>query len=221
MNIHTTIFQQKNTTLFVLLIGISALCTFVVSQYVMTGELYYRSMGEQLTLDQIDQFLHTQNRYAWLSYPLLAAINMAKYALIAGILYTGVFLAGFKVPFGRTFKLVLVAEFVLLVPMIIKTIWFAVMATGYSMDDLQFFYPLSLLSVVNPQAVDPIWHYPLQVLNVFELGYWIVLGWGLHLAIRKEADFDRSLRIVLASYLPALLLWIVLVMFLTVTFSPV
>lgn len=60
MTIHTTIFQQKNTTLLAILIGISALCTFVISRYVMTDELYYRSMGEQLTMDQIDQFLHAK-----------------------------------------------------------------------------------------------------------------------------------------------------------------
>lgn len=218
MNIHLTIFRQKNTVLFALLIAISAFCTFIISQYVMTDELYYRSMGEQLTMEQIDEMLSTQSRYAWLSYLLVAVINLIKYSLVTGVLYTGIFLSGLKASFGRVFKLVLVAEFVLLIPMIAKTLWFALANTGYSMDDLQFFSPLSLLSVVNPQQIDAIWHYPLQILNVFELGYWIVLGWGLHLLIQK--DFDSSLRIVLSSYLPALVLWIVLVMFLTVTFSP-
>lgn len=218
MNIHISIFRQKNLVLFAVLVGISALCTFIISQYVMTNELYYRSMGEQLTLEQIDQLRAIQDRYAWLSYVLIAMINLIKYTLIAGVLYTGIFLSGFKVDFGRVFKLVLVAEFVLLLPMISKMLWFAFFDNGYSLDDLQFFYPLSLLSVVDPNQVDALWHYPLQVLNVFELLYWIVLGWGLHLLIQR--NFDLSLRIVLGSYLPALLLWIVWVMFLTVTFNP-
>src|SRR5690606_35099916 len=109
-------------------------------------------------------------------------------------------------------------EFVMLLPILIKTIWFTLAGGDYSLEDFQYFYPLSLLSVVDYKQVDALWYYPLQLLNVFELLYWIALGWGLHTIIQK--DFDRSLRIVLGSYLPALVLWIVVVMFLTVTFNP-
>ena len=218
MNIPTFILSQRNTVLFTVLIAISMLCAWLINQQVLTQEVYYRSMGEQLTMDQIDSMLTLQNKYEWVSYLFVALTGLIKYSLIATVLYTGVFLAGFKVGFGRIFKLVLVAEFVMLLPMLIKTIWFTLVGSDYSLEDIQYFYPLSLLSVVDYKQVDALWYYPLQVLNVFELLYWIALGWGLHTIIQK--DFDRSLRIVLGSYLPALVLWIVVVMFLTVTFNP-
>lgn len=59
--------------------------------------------------------------------------------------------------------------------------------------------------------------YPLQTLNVFELVYWLLLAKGVSEALNR--DFTRSFELVMASYGSALVLWIVTVMFLTVTYG--
>ncbi|WP_028298335.1 hypothetical protein [Olivibacter sitiensis] len=207
----------KNTTLFTVLIAVSAVCTYIISQQLLTKEVYYNSMSGQLSIDQINNLLNTQEQYQWLSYVLLVLFSAIKYALIATVLYTGVYLSGYKARFGQVLKVVLLAELLLLLPLIIKICWFSFVQTNYALEDIQYFYPLSALSLFDVQHLDNIWIYPFQLLNVFELAYWLVLAWGLQQVIQK--DYDSSLMLVVKSYLPALGFWIVLVMFLTVTLN--
>ena len=41
---------------------------YIQQQYVLTEQVYYNTLGEQLTIERIDAFLQTQQRWAWLGY---------------------------------------------------------------------------------------------------------------------------------------------------------
>ena len=123
-----------------------------------------------------------------------------------------------KLKFGQAFKVAILADVVFIVPMLIKIFWFMVIQQDYTLQDLQMFSPLSILNLLDTKNIDVLWLYPLQLLNVFELVYILLLGFWVYQFSAKS--FDKGLNMVLSSYLPALFVWIVLLMFVTLNLNP-
>jgi hypothetical protein len=92
-------------------------------------------------------------------------------------------------------------------------LWFIFFGGNYDMFDLSFFYPLSLINLFEISEVDTIWIYPLQIINLFQIIYILLISWALKNICKIGASLSE--KIVLSSYLPALLIWIVLIMFIT------
>jgi hypothetical protein len=99
----------------------------------------------------------------------------------------------------------------------IKFLWFYLFAGNYDLNDIGFFYPLSLINFFKTSEVNRLWIFPLQTVNVFQMVYIISISYGLNKVYEIEkSDSDK---IVLLSYLPALILWVALIMFLTIDAS--
>ncbi|WP_332369080.1 hypothetical protein [Spirosoma telluris] len=109
------------------------------------------------------------------------------------------------------------SELIFLLPILIKLLWFLFIKTDYDLNDLTLFYPLSLLNLVDAQTIPRYWLAPLQMLNLFEIAYWFLLAYGV--ADATGLSFKRSFGLVMSSYGVGLVLWVVLVMFLTITYS--
>jgi hypothetical protein len=97
------------------------------------------------------------------------------------------------------------------VPIVIKLVWFSFNPFDLSM--LQEFNPLSLYSLFNPDLLEKWLFYPFKVFNLFEVGYWILLGSLLAKYFKKS--FDSMLKIVLGYYVSFLFCWVVFVMFIS------
>lgn len=207
-------------TRFYVYIIVASLLIFL-SNYLLTSDsLYYGNLSEQLTYEQIEGLLQKTRKWEWLSYAILPAIYLVKLSLVATCLSVGMLFVNSQFEFKKMFGVALTAEFVFLIPSILKILWFTLFQTDYTLTDLQLFYPLSALSLFDEAAVqkNQAWLvYPLQTLNVFELAYWLLLAKGVSEALNR--DFTRSFELVMASYGSALVLWIVTVMFLTVTYG--
>jgi hypothetical protein len=100
---------------------------------------------------------------------------------------------------------VISAEFVLLLVPIFKILWFYFFQTTYTLEDIQYFYPLSALNIVGYQGLEPWLIYPFQVLNLFELAYWIIFAYFIGKI--TETNMDRGLKIVTSSYGSGIFLW--------------
>ncbi|WP_438964897.1 hypothetical protein [Flavobacterium sp.] len=162
-----------------------------------------------------------------MSYSIIPIFLIIKTAIIASILYISCFFyKRIKITFKQLFNLVVKAEFVFLIVGIVKIVWFYFFQINYTLEDLQYFYPLSALNIVGYKGLDAWFIYPLQVLNLFELAYWLVLAYYIgkiasptkNLEARKN-PMDFGLKIVATSYGSALLLWVVVVMFFTLNYS--
>ena len=104
----------------------------------------------------------------------------------------------------------------LLVP-ILKIIWFYFFQTNYTLEDIQYFYPLSALNIIGYAGLEPWLIYPLQILNLFELAYIIYLAYQIGKV--TSTNTDTGFKIMMYSYVPTLLLWVCVVMFLTLSMS--
>ncbi|TAF80564.1 MAG: hypothetical protein EAZ50_08415 [Runella slithyformis] len=207
-----------------------ALYSFVfLNSYVLVSEnLYFNSLGDQLTYEQIENLLAQGKKWEWLGYAILPVVYVIKLSLVAVCLGVGMLFVNRQFTFKKMFGVALVAEFVFLVPAFLKILWFTFVQTDYDLKDLQLFYPLSALHFFDYKTLETWWVYPLQTFNVFEIIYWLLLARGIQeaplppegeLKTIKTIDFEQSLGLVMSSYGIGLVLWIATVMFISVSYS--
>ena len=209
---------------FILIVTISILTYYVSKNFLENEKLFISFLSEKLSLKQIKDFIIYQKKWQWLSYAMIPLLLLIKTSLIASILYVGTFFySKAKVTFKQLFNSVVKAEFIFLGVGILKIVWFYFFQVSYTLEDLQYFYPLSALNIVGYQGLDAWFVYPLQVLNLFELAYWLLLSYFIGKLAFTERDkgkpMDLGLKIVVSSYGSALLLWVVVVMFFTLNYS--
>lgn len=180
--------------------------------------LVYNSLSEQLTENQVKKILNLQEKWKWIGYVFVPVFILLKTIIISSVIYIGVFFfSKHDVAFKRIWNSVIKVEFVFLLVPILKTVWFYFFQTHYTLEDVQFFYPLSALNITGYKGLEPWLLYPLQVLNLFEVAYIILLSHQIGKLTQTNAD--TGLKIVSYSYIPALLLWVVVVMFFTLNYS--
>lgn len=187
-------------------------------QYLLVSDnLYFNALQTQLSYEQIENILAQGKKWQWLGYLALPVVLLLKFSLVTCCLCLGYFFSSNKFVFKSFFGLSIVAELLFILPALLKILWFLFVQTDYSLNDLNQFYPLSLLNLFNQETLPRYWIYPLATLNMFEVVYWFLLAYGV--AGETGLSYNKSFGLVMSSYGVGLLLWIVLVMFLTITYS--
>lgn len=133
-------------------------------------------------------------------------VYLWKFTVIAFIIWIGCFLFGYRVTYRQCWGVVIGAEFIFLVPEILKIAWFMTVNTDPSYAEVMSFYPLSLLNLVDYENLDKKWVYPLKALNIFEVAYWFLLVAGIHHYARKSRQTVWF--IVACSYILLFFLWL-------------
>ncbi len=110
----------------------------------------------------------------------------------------------------------MLADFVFVAAGIAKLVILIFFKEVDTLDDLQF-QPLSLMQLFDKGSVDALLVYPLSLLNVFEVLYWLALAWLLTGVVEKP--MGSTFKTVATSYGPGLLVWVLFVMFLTVNLT--
>lgn len=200
-----------------------AICGFAfVAQWcfqflLISDTLYYNALADQLSYERIRALIDKGEQWSWVGNALIPVIYGIKLGLVATALALGSYFATSQFHFKRFFGAAIFAELLFLLPILIKLLWFLFVQTDYTLQDLSQFYPLSMLNIVGTENLPAYLLYPLQTLNLFELAYWFLLAQGVSEATGQS--FRDSFGLVLSSYGTGLLLWVVLIMFLTITYS--
>lgn len=184
--------------------------------FLINETVFYNAYSEQLTYDRAIALFEEIQRISWLNYVISPIVLGIKFLLISLVLYIGIILNNmqYKVSLGSVLKVVIASEIVFLFSGLTKFFWFYFIADNYSLTEMGFFYPLSLINLFKVEEIEKIWIYPLQTLNLFHFTYLLLLSYGLtcYCKILKN-DSDK---IVLSSYLPGLILWITLILFISI-----
>lgn len=147
--------------------------------------------------------LRTISTIKFVSIPL---VYLWKFLVIAFVIWIGCFMFGYRVTYSQCWGVVIAAEYVFLIPEIMKILWFMFVETDPTLNDISGFYPLSLINFVDIETLDKRWAYPLRALNVFEVVYWFLLVGGIHHHARKEKRYVWI--IVACSYILIFFLWL-------------
>jgi hypothetical protein len=178
-------------TLFLLYIKKS----FIENETAAFEFLQDRPEGMVLRVVSALQFVSIPLVYAW------------KFTIIALVIWIGCFMYGYRVTYTQCWGVVIGAEYIFLIPELLKILYFFTIKTDPSYWDIGSFYPLSLMHFVDYYEIDRKWAYPLRALNVFEIAYWFMLVSGIHHFARKEKKIVWF--IVASSYILLFFLWLV------------
>lgn len=202
---------------FLFLLFLNILLVFLFKYLLISDQIYYNTFIDKLSIEQVEKFINSQKKWEWLGYVLTPIILSIKIGVIAAILDVGCFFFDKEIKYKKLFNIVTKAEFVFLGVIILKTIWFYVFQQDYTLEDLQYFYPLSALNILGYEGLQTWFIYPLQVINLFEFAYWFVLASLISKELKTTTS--KGFSIVASSYGVALVIWVVGVMFLTLNMS--
>jgi hypothetical protein len=147
--------------------------------------------------------LRVLNGLKYLSIPF---IYLWKFTVIAFVIWVGCFMYGYRVTYSQCWGVVIGAEFIFLIPEVLKILYFLIIETDPDYHEIRAFYPLSLTHFFDYYSLDKRWAYPLRALNVFEIAYWFLLVSGIHHFARK--DKKTVWLIVACSYILLFILWL-------------
>lgn len=196
----------------------------LVKKILNLDELIIYYLSERMSSEKLKNYLEFQPKWKFIEFLIFPILILIKTILISSIIYISVF---FHIPKAIKFKIilkaVLKAEFIFLLIPFFKIIWFYFIETNYSLEDIQYFYPFSALNLIGYKGLETYFIYPFQVINLFELSYVLLLGYyigkSVYIPQNKENSMDFGLKIVASSYIPALFLWVTIVMFFTLNYS--
>ena len=153
-----------------------------------------RPEGMILRLISTLKFLSVPFVYAW------------KFTVIAFVIWVGCFMFGYRVTYTQCWGVVIGAEYIFLIPEILKIIWFIAVQTDPTLSDISAFYPLSLMHFFDYYSIDKRWAYPLRAINLFEIAYWVLIVEGIQHYARKDKKYIWI--IVACSYILIFFLWL-------------
>lgn len=207
------------SVLFFLLVSLIIIVGIAFSRIFKIDDLIYSTISNNSTSSkEISEYLSFKDKWEWVSYFLVPLFVLVKTCLIATVLYIGVFFFSKNmVSFKQLWTMVVKAEFIFLFVPILKICWFYFFKTTYNLNDIQYFFPLSALNIVGYEGLESWFVYPFQTINVFELAYSLLLSY--YIGNATQTNMDNGLKIVAFSYGPALLLWVVTIMFFTLNYS--
>lgn len=168
--------------------------TFIENETAAFEFLQDRPEGMILRLISTLKFLSVPFVYAW------------KFTVIAFVIWVGCFMFGYRVTYSQCWGVVIGAEYIFLIPEILKIIWFMAVQTDPSLSDISAFYPLSLMHFFDYYSIDKRWAYPLRAISIFEIVYWVLLVEGIQHYAQKDKKYIWI--IVCCSYILIFFLWL-------------
>jgi hypothetical protein len=189
---------------------------WITNKIIITETFYFISFEKFMSIKRIEELIDFNKKREWLSYILLPIVNTIKYILTAIIIFIGIKLYEIEINFKNCFKIVLLAEIIPLVSTITKILYFYIYPPN-NFEVLQNFNPLGLSSILRNDTIPKFLLYPIQQLNLFEVGYWLLLAYGIKSL--GNVDFKKALKITSLSYGVGLLIWCIFIVFLQLQFS--
>lgn len=194
-----SIYSQSKRQLFLLLCLSTLVLLFIKKSMIENETAAFEFLADQ----PAGSMLHLRSALQYLSIPLIYAW---KFTALGFVIWVGCFLFGYRVTYSQCWKIVLVGEFIFLIPELIKITWFFVVVRDPNFFEIGAFYPLSLMNLLDYRTLDAAYSYPSKALNLFEPAYWYLLVIGITHYTRREKR--AAWTIVLGFYLPVFLLWL-------------
>lgn len=169
--------------------------TFIESETAVFEFLQDRPEGSFLQIFTTIQYLTIPLVYLW------------KFTIISFVIWVGCFMFGYKVTYSNYWSIVLISEFIFIIPELIKIIWFMFIDTDPNYNTVLNFYPLAAINLFDVEQLQKRFVYPLKALNLFEVVYWVALVYGVQAFAKKNRT--TAVFIVASSYILLFLLWLV------------
>lgn len=199
----SSVFDSDKKLTFIVLGLISALLLYVkiafIEQETAAFEfLQDRPEGTVLKAVSALQFFSIPFIYLW------------KFTVIGFVLWVGCFLFGYRITYSQCWSVAMVAEFIFIVPEVLKISWFLFVRTDPTIPEIRALYPFSLMNFFDYQTVPKQYAYPLRALSIFEIFYVLILVRGVnYFAFKAHKQNKATWWIVSSSYVLIFVLWLI------------
>lgn len=197
-----SVFNANKKLVFLLICLVTVVLLYIKKAFIESETAAFeflqdRPEGMILRLVSALQFFSIPFIYQW------------KFTIIGFVLWMGCFLFGYRITYSQCWSVTMAAEFVFVLPEMIKIFWFLFIRTDPTLAEVQAFYPLSLMNFFDPYAVEKRYAYPLRAISVFEVIYVLMLVRGVNFysnMIHKRQS--ATWWIVSTSYVLIFILWL-------------
>ena len=215
-NIATYFEAQNAWIVFALLCVGYATTAYIQDTMILTKEVFYNTLGEQMTIERIDRMLEKEAKWEFIGYLFIPIAIAFQTFLIASCLNCGTIMMNYQIRFRPLFTLVLRSSVVFLLMKLALT-FILLFSHIQVFDDLITVNKFALAGFVDKSDI-PTWlMYPLSILNIFEAAFWLLLTFGMGLLLQRP--FKASLGFVATTYGLGLLMWMVFIIFLQLNLS--
>lgn len=199
---------------FGVLCFVSLLVFFIQDQVIMTKEVYYHILGEQLDVERIDALLGLQAKWKWMGYVLIPVVLLLQIASIAACMFIGAILLDWKISYRSFFSLVVRAMTVIAVGKVLQTL-ILLLSNIQSLEDIYRADWFSLLGWLGKENIPELLLVPAGFVNVFEVLFWVLLVAG----VRQMSERRGGLGFVAGTYGVGVAMWCLFLVYLQVNFS--
>jgi|SRR5579859_5477165 len=202
----TSLFSADKKLTFIILCLITVLLLYIKKSFIENETAAFeflqdRPEGMILRLISALQFFSIPFIYLW------------KFTIIGFVLWVGCFLFGYRITFSQCWSVVMAAEFVFILPELLKIVWFLFIKTDPTLREVQAFYPFSLMNFFDYATLNRRFAYPLRAISVFEVLYVLVMVRGVNFySFRIHRQQNATWWIVSTSYILIFLLWLIFYM---------
>ena len=212
---------MKKLLLFILIIFLYSLLTFLDKTYITTDSKIFDFLAKDYPSSVVQNYMESQKKWWWVSYAITPVLIGIKVLLVAFCLnFVKIISEKLEdVQFRDILTVVLIAEFVFVIAGFYKFFNFYLVDTDYTLETLQTYYPLSLINFKEAISTEKWLAYPLQLCNLFEVIYWGFLAWGIWELADKKISYIKSFGYVALTYGIGLLFWVGVVCFLILSVS--
>jgi len=191
---------KTNTIIFFISLSFAIFIVLLAKKTLLENEtVAYQILQESGQFSMFELF----NGIQYIGIPIYMAF---KITLISFTLWVGAFMFGYKLFYSSMWKIAMVGEVLFVFAEFIKIFWLIFIDAELSIHDIQNFYPLSAINLVDYHTLNENWIYPLKAFNLFEVAYWLVLVEAIHDTARKKKDYAYA--IVFTSYVPLFFIWL-------------
>ena len=208
---------MKNLIILLLIIVLYTFLNYFYLEFIATDSKILDFLSKDYPNQVVQTYMESQKKWWWVSYvatPLLIGIKVLLVAFCLNFIKLFDLEGLEKVEFKDFLFIVLLAEFIFIIAGFYKFVNFYWLQTDYTLEDLQTYYPISLINLREYISTEKWLAYPLQLVNLFELFYWGFLAWGITELSDNKVKLGKSFGLVALTYGVGLLFWVGVVSFL-------
>jgi len=165
--------------MFLIITVISILISFAFQKVIMTREVFYNLYGNQMEEYRIDDYISMMQKFQIWGYIATPLIIWLRIAFVAFLIQLPFMLKYVEIPFKDIFRIVTIAYFVLLASDLIRFLYLYYQPAGQITLNSLTFIPLALTNLLNKNNYSEVAYSFLSKINLFELGWCVVVYLGL------------------------------------------
>jgi len=174
-------FQINTWVILVLILVTELIYNMVIERYLFTDKVVFNSLAEQLTMEQINTAMVGVRSNSILIYVVALVQPLVEIALIAICINIGTLLVRYSIKFKQIFGIV-VKSFLVFTLAHLPIMFSLFFRDVEKLEDINYIPQFSLAEWIGEASITPWALYPLQLINLFQLGFILLLTAGLNYA---------------------------------------